>query len=81
MDALLDQVVGRPHVDDFSRARIADRASATHEQQRVLVDFERRIVDAVVVVLRAIEHHRLALERAWASRIVEVAIAELGRDH
>ena len=29
---------------------------------RVLVDAERRIVDAVVIVLRPVEHHGAALE-------------------
>jgi hypothetical protein len=42
VDALLDQVIGRPHVHDFGGARIADRAGAAHEQQGVLVDRRAR---------------------------------------
>jgi hypothetical protein len=80
-NALLDQVVGRTHVDHLGRTRIADRAGAAHEQQRVLVDLERRIVDPVMIVLRPVEHHGLALEHAGMRRIVEVALAEFLADH
>ena len=62
MDALLDEVGRRLHVHDLGAAGIADRPGAAHEQDGVLVDAERRIVDAGVVVLRPVEHHRLALE-------------------
>ena len=76
-DALLDQVGGRPHVHHLGRARIADRAGAAHEQDAVLVDVERRIVDAVVIVLRPVEHDGPALEGLGIVRVGEVAVAEL----
>ena len=50
---LFDQRGRGLHVHDLGRAGIADRAGAADEQHRVLVDLQRRIVDAVVIVLRA----------------------------
>jgi hypothetical protein len=38
---------GRLHVHDLGGARIADRPGAAHDQDRVLVDVERGVVDAV----------------------------------
>ena len=50
-------------------ARIADRPGAAHEQDRVLVDLELRIVDAVVIVLGPVEHDRPALEGIRVLRV------------
>jgi hypothetical protein len=55
-----------PHVHHLGRAGIADRAGAAHEEHAVLVDLELRVVDAVVVVLRPVEHHR-APSKAFGS--------------
>ena len=57
-----DQRGRRLHVHDFGRARIADRAGAAHEQDGVLVDAERGIVDARVIVLGSVEHDGPAFE-------------------
>ena len=62
-DAALDQRGRRLHVHDFGAAGIADRAGAAHEQDAVLVDVERGIVDPLVVILRALEHDGAAFER------------------
>src|ERR1700674_508477 len=58
---VLDQLCGRLHIHYFGGAGIAHGASAAHEQHARVVDLELRIVNAVVVVLRAIEHDRPAL--------------------
>ena len=76
-DALLDEVVGGPHVHDLGAARIADRPGAAHEQQAGLVDLERGIVDALVVVLRPVEDDGAALEGVGVLRVRQVALAEL----
>ena len=80
MDALADQIRRRPHVHDLGRTRIADRAGATHEQQRVGGDAERGIVDPVVIILRTVEHDRGTLERFEIVRVGQIALAELRRD-
>ena len=80
-DALPDERGGRLHVHDLGGARIADRPGAAHDQDRVLVDAERRIVDAVVVILRPFEDDDAALEGVRVVRVREIALAELLRDH
>src|SRR5262245_61358439 len=60
-NAFLEQRGGRLHVDDFRGARIADRPDAADEQQGALVDLERRILDALVIVLRPVEYHSASL--------------------
>ena len=42
---------------------ITDRTGAAHDEQRVLVDLQRGIVDPRVVVLRTVEHDGASLER------------------
>ena len=46
MDAALDEIGRRLHVDDLGAAGIADRPGAAHEQHGMFVDVHRRIVDA-----------------------------------
>ncbi len=72
---LLDERARRLHVHHLGGARIADRAGAAHDQDRVLVDAERRIVDAVMIVLRPIEDDDRALEGVGVLRIRQVAVA------
>ena len=64
-----------------ARARIADRPDAADEQHRVLVDLELGIVDAVVIILRSVEHDGAAFEGVRIFRIEQIAIAEFLRDH
>ena len=80
MDAGRDECGRRPHVDDFGRARIADRPGAAHEQQRALVDAERGVVDAGVIVLRSVEDDRAAFERQRIGGVGQIARPELIRD-
>src|SRR3546814_15130722 len=54
-DAGLDERVGRLHVHHLGRSGIADRPAAAHEEEAVLVDRQRRIVDAAVIVFRPLE--------------------------
>ncbi len=61
-DALFDQRRRRLHVHHLGAARIADRPDAADEQQRIFVDGERGIVDAGVIILRSVEHHRAPFE-------------------
>ena len=77
----LQQVVGGAHVHHLGRAGIADRAGAAHEQDGVLVDAERGVVDAAVVVLRAVEDDGAALEALRVVGVGQVAVAELLGDH
>ena len=67
--AFLDERGRRLHVDHFRPARIADRPRAANEQNAVLVDLELRVVDAVVIVLRPVEHDRPSLERVRILRV------------
>jgi hypothetical protein len=69
MHPLFDQVGGGSHVHDLRRARIADRPGAAHEQQGPVVDGQIRVVDAVVIVLRTVEHHGAALKGLGILRI------------
>ena len=57
------QRIGRLHVDDLGPAGPADGSGAADHQDGAFVDAERGIVDAGVIILRAVEHHRAALER------------------
>ena len=68
-DTALQEVVRRAHVDHLGRARIADRPDAANDEHGVVVELERRIVDARVVVLRAVEDHRAALESIRIERV------------
>ena len=81
VDAAFDQGRRRLHVDHLGAAGIADRPGAADEQHAVLVDLRGRIVDAVVIVLRPVEHDRPALEGVRGFRIGQIAVAELLRDH
>jgi len=75
-DAALDQGRRRLHVDDLGAAGIADRAGAAHEQDAMLVDIERGIVDPRVIILRALEHDGAALERVGIFGIDQITVAE-----
>ena len=77
MHAALDERGGRLHVHHLGGARIAERPGAAHDQDRVLVDAERRVVDAVVVVLRSLEDDDAALEGVGVARVREIALLEL----
>jgi hypothetical protein len=81
VDAPLQQIVRRLHVHDFGAARIADRAGAAHEQDRMRVDFERRVVDPVMIILRPVEHDGPALEGLRIVRVRQIALTEFRRDH
>src|SRR5215218_1124574 len=70
--------VRRLHVDDLGRARPTDRAGAPDHQDGALVDAQVRIVDALVVVVGAVEDDRAAFEHAG---VAEVARAEVLGDH
>src|SRR5262249_13013687 len=78
-DTTFDQRRRWLHVHDFAAARIADRPGAADEQHVVLVDLERRVVDAVVIILRPVEHDGAPLEGVRVLRAQEIAVAELGR--
>src|SRR6266850_5509393 len=62
-DTAFDQRRRRLHVDDLGAAGIADRPGAADEQYAVLVDTERGIVDAIVIILRPLEYDGAAFER------------------
>src|SRR5258708_6605974 len=55
IDALLDEGRGRLHIHHLGRARIADRPDPADDQDGGGINSERRIIDAVVVVLRPVE--------------------------
>src|SRR5262249_8508696 len=80
-DPAFDQRGRRLHVHHLRPAGIADRPCAADEQDTPLVDAERRVLDASVVVLRTIEHHCAALESIRIARVGQIAVAELLRDH
>ena len=77
MNALADEIRGRAHVDHLGRAGIADGARAAHEQNGVLIDRERRIVDVGVIFLGPVEHDRATFEGIRIGRIGQIARAEL----
>lgn len=55
INAALDEVIGREHVDDFGGARVADGTDAADDEDAVFIDAEGGIVDALVVVFGAFE--------------------------
>ena len=81
VDPFPDQVRRGAHVDDFRRARITDRPRAAHEQDGAIVDLQRRIIDARVIILRPIEHHGPSFERLGIRRIGQIARPEILADH
>src|SRR3546814_13180230 len=80
-DAGLDERVGRLHVHHLGRSGIADRPAAAHEEEAVLVDRQRRIVDAAVIVFRPLEDDGTALEDVLVAGTAEIALAKGGADH
>src|SRR5215204_5112003 len=81
VDPTLEERVWGLHVDDLGRARPPDWSCAPDHQNRGLVDVEVRVVDTLVVVVRAVEDDRASLEHVFVGRISQVALAELVRDH
>ncbi|MNZ72957.1 hypothetical protein D3C78_913520 [compost metagenome] len=81
IDAFLQEIIRRAHVHHFRCTRITDRACTAHEEDGVGVDAERRIVDAVVVIFRTIEHYGAAFEGLRIVRVGEVTVAEFFRNH
>src|ERR1700733_2211203 len=79
MDSEFYQCRRRLHVYDLGRAGIADRPGAAHEQDAALVDAERGIVDAAVIVLRSVEYHGAAFEGIGVLRVAEIAAAKFVR--
>src|SRR5471032_2620479 len=79
-DAAPDQGVRRLHVDHFGRTGPAHRTGAAYHQHAVLVDVQRRVVDARVVVARAVEDDGARLEYVLAAGPVQIALAEGRRD-
>ncbi len=68
-DSALQQLFRQRHVADFGHPRITLRPRTLQHHHRVLVDFQRRIVDALLEVFDVGEHHRPAamLEQTRAS--------------
>src|SRR5215218_2703038 len=83
VDPTLEERVRGLHVDYLGRARPPDGSCAPDHQNRVLVDVdvEVGVVDALVVVIRAVEDDRASLAHVLIGRISQVALAELVRDH
>ena len=79
-DAGFQEGGGRLHVHHLRAAGVADRAAVADDEDAALVDAERRVLDAVVVVLRAFEHDGAALEHVGRARLAKKAAAELGVD-
>src|SRR3546814_10937595 len=53
----------------------------SHDENAILIDRERGIVDAVVIIVRPVEHDRPPLEHTLMTGPREIARAELVRDH
>src|SRR5215211_2118853 len=81
VDPTLEERVWGLHVDDLGRARPPDGSGAPDHQNRALVDVEVRVVDTLVVIVRAVEDDRASLEYVFVGRISQVALAKLLRDH
>src|SRR6185295_8244310 len=77
-DALFQQCIRWLHVHDFRGARPTERPGTSNHEDRALVDAERRIIDAGVIVARAIEHHSATLKGFVPG---EEATTEISRDH
>ena len=76
-DAALQHRCWRLHVHHFGAARITHRTAIADDQHRLLFDAEIGILDAVVIVLRAFEHDRLALEDIRPIGMRQEALAEV----
>src|SRR5215468_418660 len=79
-DPALDQRGRRLHVHNLRAAGVTYRPGAADEQDGVLVNAERAVLDAGVIVLRPVEHHRAAFEGIRIARVRQIALAELLRD-
>src|ERR671913_472000 len=77
VDPTFEERVGGLHVDDLGRARPSDWSSPTDHQNRALVDVEVRVVDTLVVVIRAVEDDGASLEHVLVGWITQVTFAEL----
>src|SRR5471030_2715850 len=81
IDDALDQRIGRLHVDHLVRTGPAYRAGAAYHQHAVLVDVQRRIVDAGVIIAGTVEHDGAGFEDVLAARRAQIAGAKSVRDH
>src|SRR5262245_29394906 len=80
-DPAFDQSGGWLHVHNLCASGIADRSRAADEQNGVLVNAERRVFDARVIVLGPVEDDRATFEGVRIVRVGEIAFAELLGDH
>ena len=79
-NAGLHEPVRREHVDDFGRAGIAHRPAIAHEQHGIFVNGQRGVIDAVVIILRAIKDHGRALPGVFIAFALEVSFAKVVAD-
>jgi len=73
---LLDQRGRGRHVDHFGAAGVTHGTGAADHQDAALIDVQRWVVDARVVVLRAFEHDGAGLEAVLLARFGQVGLAE-----
>jgi len=72
---------GSPSILNATPEAAADGADTANEQDRLLVDLQLRIVDALVIILRPFEHDGAAFEGFRVLRVRQIALAEFVRDH
>src|SRR5262249_50209019 len=79
-DSFFDQCSRWLHVHDFGRTRITDRPDSADDQQSVLVDLQRWIINAMMIVLRSLKYDRAAFEGVFVLWIGKIARTEFVRD-
>ena len=74
VDPLFEQVGRRAHVHDLGPTGIAFGPGPAHEQNAIFVDILRRIVDAVVEILRPVKDDRAAFEGFGIVRVRQIGL-------
>ena len=81
VDALLDEIGRRPHVDDLGAAGIADRAGPAHHEDGRAVHAEGLVIDPLMEIDRPVEDIGRALECVRVVRVRQEPFAEGRADH
>ena len=80
-DTRFQERIGWLHVDDFSRARIADRPAPANEEHAVFVNLKAGIIDPFVIILRPFEDDSAGFMNTFSAGLRQESATEIFRDH
>ena len=80
VNALFQKPVRRLHIHHFAGAGITNRPAAANHQHARVVDFQRRIVEALAIILRPLKHNHTRREHIFIPRLGQIPRPELVAD-